>query len=834
MLKTMLKYTLKTLFRRKKALIGAVITISLCIALSLAVFYTFFSIKSSYEDYFLENYGEYTGLLAVNSQELFNFAEKSDSVTGFVYNLGAVCSPKSMYDSRLSVGYVSNANQDNSHIKITEGRLPCNNNEIAVERSLGEKLLLDLSVGSTIELELFLKSGEKETFLLTVVGTINDYSALSEMQQDSVMVLPSVLVSESFANGIQNKEIYAFVSNITSNMLLDTANEYNTNYYVNPIHNKASAMYAISQSTSVIFTILAVCALLIVFVSIYAYVKISEPEMAEHYKNLKIMGAGNVELIVFFFLRSFVIYCMSVIFGTLLGILSSYLFGRFIAVKFINIYDFSFSPIPLLLGIVLPLVFILIPLGIRLIFVLNKKPFQTDSALIYYENRNLNIRNILSKWFAVSFLNSKKTYIGLAFTMSFCFFTVFIGAMFNYTIRDEYEKDFFDDYSINAYDGNFATSFELPLLPYYGVTDGLIEELKSIDNVSQVSTIKELTVIVEDTSKNTALKNFFGKSIREFSISMNDFDYITSAFGLNYDSEYYKTSLAEIDDHLLTELISYDNILGNPTIDNLKSGNEIIIVCFDTDYCPYKPGDTVNLFQALSNDSSYFSVENCDILNIAVKVNSVVEINDRHSYLGEKLFAGSGMKCIFGEGSFEKNGFMLNNRNVYVNLDNKYHHDDVDEILVKIKTALPNSKITSKIETETEKQALLNSINLSVWCLVAFVWIICMFVYINIINSKYHSQKRLWGVLRAMGVKRRNVIVNHICETFIVCLTAVAFNLLFIALVKLLPVRNDIPLFTPQLLIAYLISIIISCVGTLPSVLKIFKPNIIEQIEYID
>ncbi len=59
-------------------------------------------------------------------------------------------------------------------------------------------------------------------------------------------------------------------------------------------------------------------------------------------------------------------------------------------------------------------------------------------------------------------------------------------------------------------------------------------------------------------------------------------------------------------------------------------------------------------------------------------------------------------------------------------------------------------------------------------------------------------------------------------------------NSLLINVVNFLPIREDLPSFSHQLLVVYFSSIIIALIGTLPIVLNIFNKNIIEQIEYIE
>ncbi len=81
-------------------------------------------------------------------------------------------------------------------------------------------------------------------------------------------------------------------------------------------------------------------------------------------------------------------------------------------------------------------------------------------------------------------------------------------------------------------------------------------------------------------------------------------------------------------------------------------------------------------------------------------------------------------------------------------------HQETDSLLMGIKSAIPNISIISQIDSEIEKEALLNSVNLSIMCISLFIFTMCMFIYINIIKSQYIKQNQLWGIVRAMGVKK--------------------------------------------------------------------------------
>lgn len=834
MLKTIFKYTFKTLFRRKKIFIGAITTIALCVALCVMIVSITHSISTSYDDYITKNYGKYTGLLSINSLDQSKELSLSDDTVGFIYNLGGIKSEKSVYDKQLSIGYISSMENKENHINLLDGYLPEKHNEIVVEKSLSEKLLINLSLNDYVTLKVNDHENNEFEETFKVVGIIDDYATLPEMKIDDLSIWPSILVSEHYIQKYNSTLNYAIVSNVSTENLLGSADKFESTAYINPIYNENSILYNIDISTNIILTILLVCGLLVTVISIYAYLMISDNELTEHYKNLKLIGADKKGIVIYTLFRMMIIYFSSLLIGVFMGLVGSYVFGNAIIKKFIDVYSYKFDVWGVLFGIIIPLIVLVITTIFRMATVLNKRPLQVSMVQTNHKVRKLAIKDILKKWSLIGILNRKNTYIGLSFAMSFCFFAVFIGVMFNFTIRDEYEKEYNDNYSIRVYDGNFATSFEMPIRPYYGVSENTINELSKSTEIESISTIKALTAIVEEPSNDIKYKQFFNESARQLSIEKEDFEFITESFDLNRESEYYKTLVFEVDDRLLNLLLESENIYGNATCEELKTGEEIIIICNNINACPYKPGDQISLFQALSRNANYFSIDDCDVFDTTVSIAAIVQIDERESYLGEKFFTYNGMQCVWGTGSFEKNKVSLNSRYIYLNLLDAEDYDETNDILTNIKMAYPEARIISKVDSELEKEALLNSINVSVVSIAFIVFVICIFININIVKSKYVMQKRLWGVLRAVGIQKKKVIMNHIFETSMINLCAIVLNVIIIFLISILPIRKDYPFFSLPLLCAYIISFLFTVLSTLPIVINMFKNRIIEQIEYIE
>lgn len=177
----MLRYTLKTLFRRKKELIVSIAALTLCVLLVTAAIGTVISIKKSISMYTDYNYGSFRAIQPTDSPKNAELG---------IY--GSIISEKSIFDGQLTVGYASS---EALPIRLTSGRLPEKTGEAAVEASLGQALMTEISIGEKLDITVMTAEGEPISVTLTVVGFTESTSRLSVKDGDRYLI-PSVLVTE--------------------------------------------------------------------------------------------------------------------------------------------------------------------------------------------------------------------------------------------------------------------------------------------------------------------------------------------------------------------------------------------------------------------------------------------------------------------------------------------------------------------------------------------------------------------------------------------------------------------------------------------------------------
>ncbi len=386
---------------------------------------TILSANLSYENYISEKYGNYTGVVKINTIDDLEKSFINNHCQAMLSTYGVINSPKSIYDKQLSVGYIDNIEDDSIPIKLVSGRLPISQNEIVVEQSLGEKLLLNLSVDKDVIINITTSTNDSVSQKFHIVGVINDYSFITGMTDDDIAIWPSILLSKESISNFNFQNNYAILSDISANNLNDLSSKYNLNCYINPRYIENSMLSIISESTTIIFIILFSCGILVTILCICAYMMVSESETVEHYKNLKILGAGSSVIIIFAVLRTLLIFLISLIFGYLLGFIGNYAFGKYIIGKFISIYNIGFTFDGVVIGTLLPFILIILIVVIRIIPILIRKPLQIKAKHNLYKSRNIRIKNIITKWFLVLWLNNKKAYIGIILEMCVCYFITF-------------------------------------------------------------------------------------------------------------------------------------------------------------------------------------------------------------------------------------------------------------------------------------------------------------------------------------------------------------------------------------------------------------------------
>lgn len=831
---TILKYTIRMTLKRKKSLAISIFSISICIALLIVIFNSICTIYNSINSYIDTVYGNYYGLVETENKYASDVINSNFTSEGYIVNIGSIDCDKSIFDNQLSMGYISDSIIGISPINITKGRLPNAPDEAVIEESLANKLMISADIGDTITINISTHNQENKEYTLSIVGMIKNYASGNQVDENMVNVWPSVIISSDWIDCFNDSKHYLLYSDNDPSVLSEIQDKYQTPTYINPSRVDSSLLYSIDKSSSVILSIIMISAFLMACICLISYVLVNDQYMQQQYVQLKLIGAGKSILIKFTICKNLIILVLATIPGILLGYWGCCAFDTYILKTFVSIYSPQGYILSLLIGVIITSVLLLSLNLLRVLPKLNVKPFSHRKEHKNLKKYNVHTKNIFIKWMICSAKNKKGVYKGVVLSMFLCYFLIFVGSFFNSTINQQFNNEYHNDYFISTYYGGYVSFFRIPQLPYYGIDANITNSLLETGEVSNISYIKQLNAIISDSNNNADLKNYYGLSINDDSEqSGGDFDKIVTEYNLNPNNEYYNMRIAEVDDNLLSKLLSSSKIVGQTTIDEVKDGKKVILLCPSIERCPFKVGDTINIFQILFNKQVY-SYENSTSFNSQVTVSAIIEVNESTSYIGSKFYSSPSLRLVWGEGSFEKNNVTINNTYTYIDLKDKTQHTLTDDILLQVKDAFPYSKITSAVEQNTERQTLLSSLSLSVIGLVTFIASTSLLVFINTVKNKFISQKPLWGVMRTMGLEKNKVLVANVIEILLIFAISVILNIALIFLISILPIRRIDTLFSPTLILSYIFFPIVALLGIIPTIITMYKQTIVEQIEYIN
>ena len=103
----------------------------------------------------------------------------------------------------------------------------------------------------------------------------------------------------------------------------------------------------------------------------------------------------------------------------------------------------------------------------------------------------------------------------------------------------------------------------------------------------------------------------------------------------------------------------------------------------------------------------------------------------------------------------------------------------------------------------------------------------------NLTKARYIESKRLFGVLRCLGLQKQTVLMYHIAEVFALASVAVMQASFLIAVFKIIS-RQGLAPFPTILTTMYILSIALILLLTCPIATGVFRGEIATQIEYIE
>ncbi len=180
----------------------------------------------------LSNFG---GFLQVNSSKsnysrlFFNVDDVDDSSLAEQYcGVIGITGYTSIHNEEYCIGYADEIARDSLSVKLINGKLPENVNEIAVTDSILKKM--NVNIGDTVSLTLSSDNSETREYVIT--GTVNDYYSLFNNGEHQLVVRTDSEFSRAFPRILCGKQNDYLQKNIVSNAVCNYYAELDENYNI--------------------------------------------------------------------------------------------------------------------------------------------------------------------------------------------------------------------------------------------------------------------------------------------------------------------------------------------------------------------------------------------------------------------------------------------------------------------------------------------------------------------------------------------------------------------------------------------------------------------------
>lgn len=672
----------------------------------------------------------------------------------------------------ISILYADN-NFLNDESEIVKGRLPEGKNEVVLEAWILNSMGLEPEAGQELTFKLYNKE-KPETF--KVVGILKD------RYKDK-----NVGRCEMFLNLDENN-----INNFTANVEFDEGSLISNNIEV--IANKANlnlenqvginstlvgsveangGIDSESKSTAIVMSAFA-------GLVIYSIYSISVYQRIRDYGMLRAVGATNFRVFKLMLYELLSLALVSLPIGILLGMGGAQIFNKSGG----NIqYEGNLKSTPF----VIPTNIILLSIGCTLIVILIisiltymkirkispieaiKRNFGADKKIKKSNFILGSLNNKISATKAISIKNifrNKKAFILIMLSMS-------IGGIL--VIKNDYaysrSEAMYEEQQRKMYNNSdFVLKVNGSTDEENGLSDKEINEIKSIDGISEVKTARVLHSRMLLDKKDILEMGYIDH--------MNMGGYTQSVLnGLLFkdkESNQYllKQKLKGFNDEMLKSLDKYV-ISGKIDVEKMKKENLAVIYMphiVDTFYgtkdivvgggkplADIKVGDTVTIKypkSKITDTESYWKAkDNLEYEEHEFKVGAIVN----YPFADDSMYSGdSGIDVITSSDYLEKLFGESNYDVVYANMKKGADHKAINEELGKIGSKVPGTITTDMVEDKATNDRSLKQDKLYTYGIVAILFAISIFNIINNVSYNLTSRTSEFGMLRAIGISEKD------------------------------------------------------------------------------
>ena len=752
--------TIKHLKANKKRTIVTIIGIILSTALMVGIGLLFSTVRDNSVKMIIENNGSHHAIIEVEKSKL-DFISKNDNVSKYKYksSLGYSLYEGITNEYKPYINVLTASKEYLEDLKLIEGRLPNNENEIIISEHLETNGEVNLNVGDKIKLNIGKRVDENNTLLedtpialyydeekeefikeehlvdtkekeYTIVGIIKrdilekyedpGYSAFTVTEPSEILTV--------YINYKNVKDTYKNSEIIAQNLGYKSVSEDYAYYEQVSYNDNLLALSGVSNYTNMLDSMAYIIIIILSLVSIaciiviYNSFAISVMERKKQFGLFSSIGATRKQLRHTVFFEAFIVG----IIGIPLGVASAYL-GIGIVLMIVNkllpnIFDFPLALATYPLFVIIPIIFMIITILVSA-FLPAKRASKVSPIEAIRLNDDIKIKSKklktpkIVKLFGVegeiAYKNMKRNKKKYRITIISLFISIVLFVSFSsllkYGVTSAYDFTELPQYE-------YATSFSGDNKESI---DSIINQVLKVDGIKKYSIIKELNFAVEMNEK------YFTKEILE-----------------NYSFEHQENigvNLLCLDDKSYEE---YKKQIG------LNSNRPILLNVYkNIDYTSNSRKQVkMTMFNEIKSlefnisENEKYKLENIymtDILPFGIEntnMFSFMFIIDKDTYNKVK----------------DDNNFV----SMYLLADN---YDEFDKLLDKEskQNVIPDDVNVYTVNIKKELQLLSNIvivIKLLLYGFISLVTLIGVTSVINTINTSIALRKKEFAVLRSIGL----------------------------------------------------------------------------------
>ena len=867
--------TIKHLKANKKRTIVTIIGIILSTALMVGIGLLFSTVRDNSVKMIIENNGDHHAVIEVEKNKL-DFISKNDSVSKYKYksSLGYSLYEGITNEYKPYINVLTASKEYLEDLKLIEGRLPNNENEIIISEHLETNGEVKLNVGDKIKLNIGDRIS-KEGILLgdspyAFEYTCDENNVCTENVDEKTESLINTKEKEYTIVGIIKRDIledysstgysaftvdadtddlkvyvtfkaatktYQNTDNLVSSLGYDktiyddviycdevTYNDSLLGFY--GVTNYSNLVDALASLIIIILSLVSIACIIVIYNSF----AISVMERKKQFGLFSSIGATRKQLKYTVFFEAFIVGIIGIPFG----VLSAYL-GIGIVLKIVNyllpnVFDFPLALVTYPLFIVIPILFMIITIIISAY--LPAKSASKVSPIeairlnddIKIKSKKLKTPKIINKLFGVegeiAYKNMKRNKKKYRITIVSLFISIVLfisfSSLLKYGIEGVYDYTELPEYEYIIYGYGSEENKE--------ILDNIIDQVLKVDGIKEYSIAESISLYADFNIDIFTNELFDVLGYTREDIASMDIQNVNLIKLNNEEYENYKKKLGLSDNRPIL-LNTYSTIKYTDTSRKqitVKPYNSITsLELYYYDYTNEVPYDKI-----YSLDNIYMT----DILPFGVSVDYPETLN-----------------FIVSEEFFNEVNQDINNPSrdmisstIYLNANN---YDEIDNLLDKDSTTnILDEKVSISTVNIKEEMQLMSNIVLVIKILlygfISLVTLIGVTSVINTINTSIALRKKEFAVLRSIGLTPRGFNKMLLFECILFGIKSLLYGIPVALLVTVLLhlSMNDIVSFD-SIIIPYS-SILIAIVGVFIIVIismwyatrKIKKDNILDAI----